>query len=70
MNRHSEIISTGPVSIETYVAGDGNGPDVVVLPSYGRDGGKDFDAFSAALSEPTTASCGPSRAARPARQAR
>jgi pimeloyl-ACP methyl ester carboxylesterase len=49
VNRHSEIISTGPVSIETYVDGDGNGPDVVVLPSYGRDGGEDFDPFSAAL---------------------
>ncbi len=51
MTRHSEIISTGPVSIETYVDGDGNGPDVVVLPSYGRDGGEDFDPFSAALAE-------------------
>ena len=51
MNRHSEIITTGPVSIETYVDGDGNGPDVVVLPSYGRDGGEDFDPFSAALAE-------------------
>lgn len=51
MNRHSEIITVGPVSIETYVDGEGNGPDVVVLPSYGRDGGADFDAFSAALAE-------------------
>jgi hypothetical protein len=36
MNRRSEIVTTGQVSIETYL--DGNGP-VVVLPSYGQDGG-------------------------------
>jgi pimeloyl-ACP methyl ester carboxylesterase len=28
---------------------DGDGPDVVILPSYGRDGGDDFDPFTAAL---------------------
>lgn len=37
------------MSIQTYVDGDGGGPDVVVLPSYGRDGGADFDQFTAAL---------------------
>jgi hypothetical protein len=37
MNRHSEIVTVGGVSIETYV--DGNGPAVVVLPSSGRDSG-------------------------------
>lgn len=47
MNRHSEIVTNEAVSIETYV--DGDGPDVVVIPSYGRDGGADFDAFTAAL---------------------
>jgi len=47
MTRYSEIVTTGPVSIETYV--DGDGPDVVVLPSYGRDGGADFDPFTAGL---------------------
>jgi pimeloyl-ACP methyl ester carboxylesterase len=41
------MVTAGEVSIETYV--DGNGPAVVVLPSYGRDGGEDFDAFAAAL---------------------
>jgi pimeloyl-ACP methyl ester carboxylesterase len=51
VNRHSEIVTTGPASIETYIDGEGDGPDVVVLPSYGRDGGEDFDAFSAALAE-------------------
>jgi pimeloyl-ACP methyl ester carboxylesterase len=47
MTRHSVTVTAGPVSTETYV--DGNGPDVVVLPSYGRDGGEDFDPFTAAL---------------------
>ena len=47
MTRHGEIVTTGPVSIETYI--DGDGPDVVVLPSYGRDGGDDFDPFTATL---------------------
>jgi hypothetical protein len=47
MNRHSEIVTAGAVSIETFV--DGDGPDVVVLPSYGRDGGDDFEPFTAAL---------------------
>jgi pimeloyl-ACP methyl ester carboxylesterase len=47
VTRHGEIVTTGPVSIETYI--DGDGPDVVVLPSYGRDGGDDFDPFTAAL---------------------
>jgi hypothetical protein len=37
MNRHSEMVTVGGVSIETYI--DGNGPAVVVLPSCGRDGG-------------------------------
>jgi pimeloyl-ACP methyl ester carboxylesterase len=47
MNRRSEIVTTGAASIETYV--DGQGPAVVILPSYGRDGGKYFDSLSAAL---------------------
>jgi pimeloyl-ACP methyl ester carboxylesterase len=49
VNRHREMVSAGPVSIETYIDGDKGGPDVVVLPSYGRDGGADFDRFAAAL---------------------
>lgn len=28
MNRHSEFVTTGAVSIETYI--DGTGPDVVI----------------------------------------
>jgi hypothetical protein len=47
MNRHSDMVTTGAVSIETYV--DGNGPAVVILPSYGRDGGDDFEPFTVAL---------------------
>ncbi len=52
MNRHSEIIANGPVRVETYLDGQrspGRGQDVVVLPSYGRDGGEDFDALAIAL---------------------
>lgn len=51
MNRASDIVTTGGTSIETYVDGDGEGLDLIVLPSYGRDGGADFDAFAAALAE-------------------
>jgi hypothetical protein len=31
------MVTAGDLSIETYV--DGNDSDVVILPSYGRDGG-------------------------------
>jgi hypothetical protein len=34
MTRRSEIVTADPVSIETYV--DGDGPDVMILPSYPR----------------------------------
>jgi pimeloyl-ACP methyl ester carboxylesterase len=47
MSSRTEIVAAGPASIETYV--DGDGPDVVILPSYGRDGGHDFDPITAAL---------------------
>jgi len=47
MSRRSEIVTAGAVSIETYV--EGQGPAVVIIPSYGRDGAKDFDPLSAAL---------------------
>jgi pimeloyl-ACP methyl ester carboxylesterase len=47
MTRRSEIVTAGQVPIETYA--DGDGPGVVVLPPYGRDGGDDFDPFLAAL---------------------
>lgn len=47
MTQDSEIVTAGAVSIETYV--DGAGPTVLVIPSYGRDGGDDFEPFTAAL---------------------
>ena len=47
MTRRSEIVPAGAACIETYV--DGHGPAVVIIPSYGRDGGKDFDSLSATL---------------------
>jgi pimeloyl-ACP methyl ester carboxylesterase len=49
MDRNSEVVAVGEVTIETYV--DGSGPDVVLLPSYGRDGGGDFDPLTAALAD-------------------
>lgn len=49
MTRYSQIVTAGEVSIDTYV--DGHGPAVVIIPSYGRDGGADFDAVTAALSQ-------------------
>ncbi|WP_156689855.1 alpha/beta fold hydrolase [Mycobacterium sp. Marseille-P9652] len=47
MTRHSELVRAGTALIETYV--DGDGPAVVIVPSYGRDGGADFDPLTAAL---------------------
>ncbi|OBF50011.1 hypothetical protein A5756_22635 [Mycobacterium sp. 852002-53434_SCH5985345] len=45
MTRH--VVTTAQASIDTVV--DGHGPAVVVIPSYGRDAGGDFDALTAAL---------------------
>ena len=39
--RQSATTRRDGVAIETYV--DGEGPPFVILPSYGRDGGEDFD---------------------------
>ncbi|MGA8330817.1 MAG: alpha/beta fold hydrolase [Mycobacterium sp.] len=49
MTRHSAIVTAGAASIETYI--DGHGPAIVILPSYGRDGGRDFDPLTATLVE-------------------
>jgi len=51
MTRRSEITTDNDVSIQTYIDGEqnGHGPAVVILPSYGRDGGADFDPFTASL---------------------
>jgi pimeloyl-ACP methyl ester carboxylesterase len=43
-NRRSEFVHGTDVTLEVYV--DGTGPALVVLPSYGRDGGADFDYFA------------------------
>lgn len=48
MTRHSEIVTSSAASIKTYV--DGNGPAVVLIPSYGRDAGDDFVSLTAAAS--------------------
>lgn len=45
--RHSEMVTNGAVTIETFV--DGSGPAVVMLPSSGRDGGDDFDVVAARI---------------------
>ncbi|XGV94788.1 MAG: alpha/beta fold hydrolase [Leptolyngbya sp. BL-A-14] len=48
-NRKSEIVAENGVEIETYI--DGDGPAFILLPSYGRDGGEDYDAFTAQIVE-------------------
>lgn len=45
MTRH--VVTTAQASIDTRV--DGTGPAVVVIPSYGRDAGGDFDALTRTL---------------------
>lgn len=42
-------VTTGQASIDTCV--DGHGPSVVIVPSYGRDAGSDFDPLTTALVE-------------------
>jgi hypothetical protein len=37
MKRPSRVVAAGAASVESYV--DGQGPAVVIIPSYGRDGG-------------------------------
>ncbi len=43
--RRSEFTIAPGLRVETYV--EGAGPPVVMLPSYGRDGGADFDLVAA-----------------------
>ena len=45
--RNSEVIRGKNVAIETYV--DGAGSTFVILPSYGRDGGDDYDDITSRL---------------------
>ncbi len=43
------MVSGGGAGIEVYV--DGEGPAFVILPSYGRDGGKDYDDITGRLAD-------------------
>ena len=45
--RSGELVRRGAIKLETYV--DGEGPALVILPSYGRDGGTDFDDITGRL---------------------
>jgi pimeloyl-ACP methyl ester carboxylesterase len=45
---HSEFVQRPGVNLEVYV--QGRGPGLIVLPSYGRDGGADFDRFASRVS--------------------
>ena len=47
--RRSEVIHRNGVTVETYI--DGDGPPFAILPSYGRDGGEDYDNLTARLVE-------------------
>ena len=47
--RRSEIVSRNGVTVETYI--DGDGPPFVILPSYGRAGGEDYDNLTSRLVE-------------------
>ncbi len=49
MDRDSQIVRRPAVEIETYV--DGSGPALVILPSYGRDGGEDYDDITARVAQ-------------------
>jgi hypothetical protein len=42
--RNSELVKSGNLTIEVFK--EGSGPAIVVIPSYGRDGGEDFDRLS------------------------
>ncbi|OCL07225.1 putative alpha/beta fold family hydrolase [Glonium stellatum] len=45
----SQFVRSGAANIRVLV--QGSGPAVVIIPSYGRDGGNDFNRISAALVE-------------------
>ena len=47
LRRTSTVVSGKDVAIETYI--DGQGPCLVILPSYGRDGGEDYDNITGQL---------------------
>ena len=45
--RRSEFVQGVDLKLEVYI--DGTGPALIVLPSYGRGGGEDFDYFASKL---------------------
>ena len=47
LRRTSTVVTGKDVAIETYI--DGQGPCLVVLPSYGRDEGEDYDNITGQL---------------------
>lgn len=47
--RAGVLIAAGGAVIETYI--DGAGPSLVILPSYGRDGGADYDDITARVAD-------------------
>jgi pimeloyl-ACP methyl ester carboxylesterase len=49
MNRRGTTVATPEASIETYI--DGDGPAIVIIPSYGRDSGTDFDPLAVTLAQ-------------------
>jgi pimeloyl-ACP methyl ester carboxylesterase len=49
MMRDSEFLTANEVTIEVYR--EGSGPALVILPSYGRDSGEDYDAFSHTIAD-------------------
>ena len=48
-HRLTELVSNGDAIIETLI--DGKGPAIVMLPSYGRDVGADFNEFAEIVAE-------------------
>ncbi len=47
LRRTSTVVTGKDVAIETYI--DGQGPCLVILPSYGRDVGGDYDNITGRL---------------------
>ena len=47
--RRTETVTVGETTLETTV--DGEGEAVVIVPSYGRDAGRDYDLFAELVSD-------------------
>jgi pimeloyl-ACP methyl ester carboxylesterase len=46
--RTSKVVRAADATLEVYI--EGTGPSLVILPSYGRDGGIDYDIFARKVS--------------------